>query len=294
MNMTPKLKTSDFKILDDVFKMECGYVLDFTNATFSQFFLDELNINIDDPEYSIDGTSKAKRLRRFLRISNSNLVLTTLTELWKYKVSTEALTGESDTSSEAKTAFQKLLERFGGDLPDDNSDPEPESSSESISEEISKKLNNRLIEVSSMSPQRRGYAFEALLKGIFDVYSLSGKASFRLKGEQIDGSFQFAHEIYLLEAKWQSEPVRAEDLHTFHGKLGEKAAWSRGLFVSYSGFTEDGLHAFGRGKRIVCMSGLDFSDMLSRQISFSDVIDAKVRAAAETGDPYLSVRKLFP
>jgi len=33
--------------------------------------------------------------------------------------------------------------------------------------------------------------------------------------------------------------------------LGQKADWSRGLFVSISGFSSDGLEAFGRAKRIV-------------------------------------------
>ncbi len=38
----------------------------------------------------------------------------------------------------------------------------------------------------------------------------------------------------------------------------------KGLFVSNSGFTEDGLAAFGRGKRVICMDGLDLFETLSR------------------------------
>jgi hypothetical protein len=52
------------------------------------------------------------------------------------------------------------------------------------------------------------------------------------------------------------------DLHAFHGKLEQKAAWTRGLFISHSGFTKDGLHAFGHGERVVCMVGLDLYDAL--------------------------------
>jgi restriction endonuclease Mrr len=68
----------------------------------------------------------------------------------------------------------------------------------------------------------------------------------------------------------------AADLHAFHGKVEEKAAWTRGLFISQSGFTDDGLHAFGRGKRVVCMDGLDLYE----------------RRAAETGRPFIRVRDL--
>ncbi len=114
-----------------------------------------------------------------------------------------------------------------------------------------------------------------------------------MRGEQIDGSFEFGHEVYLVEAKWQSEPTQAKDLHVFHGKIEQKAAWTRGLFVSNSGFTEDGLHAFGRGKRLICMDGLDVHDMLERQLPLGDVLQRKIRRAAETGLPFHRVRDMF-
>jgi len=37
-------------------------------------------------------------------------------------------------------------------------------------------------------------------------------------------------------------------------------------------FGDDGLIAFGRAKRLVCMDGLDFNDMLDRALSFAEVI----------------------
>ena len=127
---------------------------------------------------------------------------------------------------------------------------------------------------------------------MFDAYGLSSRAAFRLIGEQIDGSFEMHNETYLLEAKWQNSPTGAEDLHTFQGKLGQKAAWSRGLFVSISGFSNHGLIAFGRGKSLVCMDGLDLSDMLNHRLSVVNVLAAKVRSAAETGSPFIRVRDL--
>jgi hypothetical protein len=83
------------------------------------------------------------------------------------------------------------------------------------------------------------------------------------------------------------------DLHTFHGKLEQKAAWTRGLFVSYAGFTPDGLEAFGRGKKLVCMDGLDLLEALSREISLQEVIARKIRDAAERGVVFVRVRDLF-
>jgi hypothetical protein len=88
-------------------------------------------------------------------------------------------------------------------------------------------------------------------------------------------------------------PAAVKDLHGFHGKIGEKAAWTRGLFVSYIGFSEDGLKAFGRSKNIICMDGFDLSEVLRRELALDMVLERKVRHAAETGQAFARVRDLF-
>ncbi|AGN82540.1 hypothetical protein L483_16740 [Pseudomonas putida H8234] len=40
----PNIKPFDMKLLDLLFEMEGGYVLNFSNATFSRFFLGELGM----------------------------------------------------------------------------------------------------------------------------------------------------------------------------------------------------------------------------------------------------------
>jgi hypothetical protein len=147
--------------------------------------------------------------------------------------------------------------------------------------------------LATLAPQPRGYAFEKFLRDLFTFYGLEARGAFRLIGEQIDGSFLLGSELYLLEAKWQNAQAGIGELHTFHGKLEQKAAWTRGLFVSYSGFTRDSFVAFGRGKRVICMDGLDIHDALSRQIPMNHVLERKVRRAGETGDSFSPVRDLF-
>ena len=151
-----------------------------------------------------------------------------------------------------------------------------------------------LMALPAMAPQPRGYAFEKFLKRLFDAFGLEARDAFKLKGEQIDGSFLLSNETYLLEAKWQDAPCGVADLHAFHGKVEQKAAWTRGVFVSNSGFSPDGLSAFGRGKRLICMDGYDLYEALSRGISLAQLIERKVRRAAETGDFFVRVGDLFP
>lgn len=120
------------------------------------------------------------------------------------------------------------------------------------------------MQLSKLEPQPRGYAFEKFLKDMFDAYGLSARPSFRLVGEQIDGSFVSGGDIYLLEAGWTNDLVDATTLRSFNAKVQDKASWSRGLLLSYTGFSPDGLTAFGRGKSVICMDGRDFHEILLR------------------------------
>ncbi len=71
----------------------------------------------------------------------------------------------------------------------------------------------------STNPQRRGFLLEKVLTRLFDVVDLDPKASFRIDGEQIDGAFSFEGTDYLLEAKWQKDPVSATALDSLAGKI---------------------------------------------------------------------------
>jgi hypothetical protein len=266
--------------------MSSGYVLGFSNRTFEEFFREVVGVEIYNPRFDLGSGSKANRMRAFWRFATDEQLrffLNGLVEGW------DVYSGESITQS-TRELLVCILKRLGGSS---ISDVKQEVQSTSISDNASNKLISRLIQVTSLPPQKRGYEYEAFLKELFDAYGLAARASFRITGEQIDGSFVINNATYLLEAKWQRSQTGAADLHTFEGKLGQKASWSRGLFVSNSGFSSDGLQAFGRGKRLICMDGFDLSEMLRLKLSFVDVMNAKVRRAAETGFPFVPVRDLF-
>ena len=54
------IRTVDMRVLDKVFGMEDGYVLDFSNRTYAEFFREELRVDIDEPRWAVQGGSKAK------------------------------------------------------------------------------------------------------------------------------------------------------------------------------------------------------------------------------------------
>lgn len=264
-----------------------GYILNFSNRTFEEFFREVVGVQIYDSRYDRNSGSKANRLRAFWDAATERqlrLFFNGLLEGW-------SIYAGSPISSSAQSLLQQILSRLG-DTSSNVQSQQNNTSIVGISDNDSKKLASQLIEVSRLPAQQRGYEFEKFLKNLFSAYGLSGRASFRLTGEQIDGSFVMHNETYLLEAKWENSPIGAAHLHTFEGKLGQKASWSRGLFVSISGFSEEGLLAFGKGKRLVCMDGCDLSEMLMKKMSVVDILAAKVRRAAETGNPFIRVRDL--
>lgn len=150
------------------------------------------------------------------------------------------------------------------------------------------------MELLKMEPHVRGFAFEKFLFEFFKSSGLKPRGSFRIVGEQIDGSFDFKDEVYLLEAKWQNQQTSEDDLLVFRGKIESRAEWTRGLFVSYAGFSEEGLVAFSRGKRtnMIGMTGEDLSSILLGNKRLEEVLTKKIRIAAETGEFFFPVSRI--
>ena len=129
---------------------------------------------------------------------------------------------------------------------------------------------------------------------LFAVFDLDPLGSFRLVGEQIDGSLQLDGHTYLIEARWRKQQAAASDLFVFQNKVEGKSKWSRGLFISYSGFSADGQEAFSKGRStsIIGMDGQDLYFVLRGEISLPEAIRLKSRRAAETGRFLVTVQEL--
>lgn len=97
--------------------MANGYVLDFSNNTFAEFFREAANIDIYAPKYAFNGDSKAKRLRAFWETEPDALVgkvLAGLLEVWQYNA---ARNGQTNDSLQYKQAAV-IVARLTGKQPD--------------------------------------------------------------------------------------------------------------------------------------------------------------------------------
>jgi hypothetical protein len=165
---------------------------------------------------------------------------------------------------------------------------------ENMFNQLLHQLKSDFSALSEVEPQRRGFVFEKFLNKFFSLFDLNPMNTFRNLGEQIDGSFQMGNVVYLVEAKWQRNQTSSADLLVFDGKVSGRAKWTRGLFISISGFSKESLLAFSKGRQtsIIGMDGRDLEYILNKELTLPEAISLKSRYAAETNEIHAPLPEL--
>ena len=253
-----------------LFDMEMGYVLDFTNYTYQRFVADTINIDVYKKYHNL---SKAKILRAIMDDYDNVIVGKLLLGLMQYMQARKLVTDEKNE------IFQKCSQIGYRLIGKKISEKSVDTVAESPKKEFDfKKYLDELKELADYhdNPQARGYQFERYLNRLFKDCALEPRESFRIKGEQIDGSFVLRNDIYLLEAKWTNKLTEKSDLVVFNEKVSSKSGFTRGLFISFAGYS--------RKVNIVLMTVQELAVALTREMNISTVIWNKVRALAEEGN----------
>ena len=155
-------------------------------------------------------------------------------------------------------------------------------------------LKSRFIELQKEADaHQRGYAFESLLAEMFLLYDLEPRLAYTISLEQIDGSFTFETDDYIIEARWRSKPADRGDADIFASKVRRKGKNAVGLFISVNGFTEIFKEAYRESTPFVAMNGADLYAVLDNRVRLDDLIRAKKRHANETGSCYLPASQVI-
>lgn len=140
----------------------------------------------------------------------------------------------------------------------------------------------------SLKPQARGYALEKILSEVAKLSRLEVTEAFRVNGEQVDGAVKYDGEHYIIEAKWQDAAANNEAVYQFAAKVDGKL-YGRGLFIAVNGFSEHVVRSIVLGKslRTIFVDGQDLMLVIESNLSFSQMIDKKVKAAQTKGLIYV-------
>jgi len=103
----------DKRYLEKLLKMQGGYVLDYSDKTYGEFF-NRHNVDIHSSRYQTYGTSKAKKMRAFWEQEDDALVGQVLSEMLDgYEAACDLNDRELDASLLDKC--RGIVSRLGGD-----------------------------------------------------------------------------------------------------------------------------------------------------------------------------------
>lgn len=267
-----------------------GYVLDFTNATYSQFVLEKTGSDL----YRKYGMSKGKNLAAIVNGESDSTVGKLIIELLRYMQEFKMVNDKNKVLfSECADLGNRLLGRRTNAK---QTNASPVNSPPAQSFDFDTHLNNlAALSKSEDTPQARGFAFEKHLNSLFKASGLDPRSAFKIEGEQIDGSFILKNEVYLLEAKWTNRPTDKAALVVFNNKVSSKSGFTRGLFISFAGYSTEALNTLSNGTtvNIILMTVQELAICLQRNQPLEEVLWKKVRALAEEGDFNKSVFEIM-
>jgi hypothetical protein len=90
------LSTNDKQILEKLFQMGGGYVLNFSDRTMGEYFRDDVGVDIYDQKYNYASGSKANRIRGFWQVADDTLVGKSIDKLIDY-IENQVVLGNSKT-----------------------------------------------------------------------------------------------------------------------------------------------------------------------------------------------------
>jgi hypothetical protein len=106
------IKPQEMKFLVGVLGMEDGYVLDFSDGSFAEFFQLALGRDLSEKRYLSAGRSKAKRLRAFLAQDGDQDVAIALRALWEYREELSYLQESPANQAALRQRYFKLVDRL--------------------------------------------------------------------------------------------------------------------------------------------------------------------------------------
>jgi hypothetical protein len=140
-------------------------------------------------------------------------------------------------------------------------------------------------QISDFKPQPRGRALQKLLAKLLEKFGWSQEEGARTSHEEMDVVIHKEREYFLVESKWEKDPIEAAVVRELHGKLSNRIG-VQGIVVSMSGFTSGAVEqaeSFASSRVILFFGKEDVERMIYQRASFDMLLDVKYQKLITNG-----------
>jgi hypothetical protein len=152
----------------------------------------------------------------------------------------------------------------------------------------------RLRELEGFTPQTRGQRFNSFIAELLQCWRIDATSNIRGSGE-IDVAFELNGRHFILEVKWEQEPINTGAVAKLQKRLRQRLAGTIGLLLSMSGFTPDAIKDLKEGEQLsaLLLTREHLEAMLSGFLAPDEILSTAVRRASNYGDGFVPLRQLF-
>lgn len=144
------------------------------------------------------------------------------------------------------------------------------------------------------NPQSRGQRFNHFIGELLQSWGIDAIVNARGSGE-IDVGFQIDGKRFVLEAKWESDPIDTGPIAKLQKRLRQRLGDTIGIILSVSGYTSDSLRDVKQGEQLmVLLLEKDHLEcMLAGFFPPREMIELLLDRASFFGDAYVPLMSLF-
>ncbi len=152
---------------------------------------------------------------------------------------------------------------------------------ESVEEWLEKvSIGDEFEEISDLKPQLRGVRFQSLVSRVLSRDGWISDESVRTEHEEMDIIFSKSREYYLVECKWEKDPIEARIVRELFGKLSNRVG-VRGVLFSMSGFTSGAIsqaEEYASQEIVLFFGPEDVSSLIMEGQEFDELLNTKYKS----------------
>jgi hypothetical protein len=147
--------------------------------------------------------------------------------------------------------------------------------------------------VGGITVSQRGMRFNQLIADALQRDGIEAEAGARGPRGEIDVAFAYDGTWYLLEAKWEAEPIDADPVRKLHDVLTERRPGSMGILASWSGFNDSALRRAAGVRNIILFERAHIEALLTGVATAQEIIEAANRSISVFGHEHTPLATLL-